>query len=81
MLSSIEQERYTKNGKIVEYRRTRWITKKILSYELAWSGGEAVNCKIYHCKEEKNQDGTPTGRFRRHKMGRKNLRQQMDNKK
>lgn len=35
----------------------------IASYELAWRGGEAVNCKIYYFKEEKDQDGTPTGRI------------------
>ncbi|KAG5900123.1 hypothetical protein JTB14_012796 [Gonioctena quinquepunctata] len=33
------------------------------SYELAWRGGEAANCKIYHFREEKNQYGTSTRRF------------------
>lgn len=35
----------------------------IASFELAWRGSEAVGCKIFHFKEEKNQNGTPTGRL------------------
>lgn len=35
----------------------------IAAVELAWRGGEAVNCKLKYFKEETNNDGSITGRI------------------
>lgn len=35
----------------------------IAAYELAWRGGEAANCKVYHFKEETGHDGKYTNRI------------------
>ena len=58
-LVAIERKDILKMAKLWNLNEPEGLQKRffhIASFELSWRGSEAVGCKIFHFKEEKNQN-------------------------